>query len=215
MIRLCLTGALILASPRGAQYVVRAVSRSSAILFRQNLQFRVDKGYFMPRISLESMVSTDRIKADGSSSFQFIATDNECQQLVDRFGFVSVESVAADFHITKTARDCWDVRGRLLAKLVQSCVITGAPVSEAVDFLIEERYVRTTDNLDEVEVSLDGAEPLYDGQIDIGEMIAQSLAVAVTAWPKASDAPDSFSTGVETSDHPFAELAALKPKRSE
>jgi hypothetical protein len=84
-----------------------------------------------------------------------------------------------------------------------------------VDFLIEERYVRSSGDQNEVEVSLDGTEPLQDDNIDVGEMLAQSLAIAVTAWPRAVDAPETYTTDEEPSDHPFAGLAALKNRRPE
>ena len=65
---------------------------------------------------------------------------------------------------------------------MQACVVTGVPLRETVDFLIEERYVRTASNLEEVEVCLDEAEPLENGAINIGEMLAQSLAIAVNLF---------------------------------
>ena len=45
-------------------------------------------------------------------------------------------------------------------------------------------------------------------------MLAQSLAVAVTPWPRAPEAPETFAIGEESSDHPFAGLAALKRQPS-
>ena len=88
------------------------------------------------------------------------------------------------------------------------------PLRETLDFLIEERYVRTAGDPEEVEVHLDEAEPLENGAIEIGEMLAQSLAVAVTPWPRAPEAPETVTIGEEPSDHPFAGLAALKRQPS-
>ena len=45
-------------------------------------------------------------------------------------------------------------------------------------------------------------------------MLAQSLAVAVNSWPRAPEAPETVTIGEETSDHPFAGLAALKRQPS-
>ena len=36
------------------------------------------------------------------------------------------------------------------------------------------------------------AEPLENEAINIGELLAQSLAVAVTPWPRAPEAPESL-----------------------
>ena len=58
---------------------------------------------------------------------------------------------------------------------MQACSSTGAPLSETVDFLIEERYVRSVGNQEKVEVHMGLAEPLENEAINIGELLAQSL----------------------------------------
>ncbi len=169
----------------------------------------------MPRLSLTSLIRVDRLHADRETRYQFVASDAECDELAQRFGFVTVSVLSADLYIVKSARDCWDVRGRLSASVIQACGVTGDPVPETVDFPIEERYVRSAGDPAEVEVRLDDAEPLQDGAIDIGEMLAQSLSLAVTSWPRAPHAPDILNADESLSDHPFAGLAALKSRRSE
>ena len=164
----------------------------------------------MPLINLDSEINVERVRPDTGTFYKFVATDGECQLLATRFHFIEVKSVSAKLRVRKTARGCWEVLGELKGKIVQACGVTGAPVSETIDFLLEERYVRTAGDPNEVEVHLDEAEPLENGAIKIGEMLAQSLAVAVTPWPRAPEAPKTFTIGEELSDHPFAGLAALK-----
>jgi hypothetical protein len=53
-------------------------------------------------------------------------------------------------------------------------------------------------------------EPLKNGFIDLGEMVMQSLALAVTAWPRATDANEYVELEPVKRDHPFAGLAAIK-----
>ena len=164
----------------------------------------------MPETTLDSIVNVDRIQTDSPIFFKFVASDKERKSLATRFKFLDVLALSAELTIGKSARDCWDVAGQLRGVVVQACSSTGVPLRETVDFLIEERYVRTADDPDEVEVHLDEAEPLENGAIKIGEMLAQSLAVAVTPWPRAPEAPETFAIGEESSDHPFAGLSALK-----
>ena len=164
----------------------------------------------MPLINLDSVINVERVRPDTGSFYKFVASDAECHLLAARFHFVEVVSLSAELRVRKSARDCWDVLGQLKGEIVQACGATGVPVSETIDFLLEERYVRTASNPDEVEVHLDEAEPLENGSIEIGEMLAQSLAVAVTPWPRAPDAKETFAIGEESSDHPFSGLAALK-----
>ena len=142
--------------------------------------------------------------------FIFVATRKELKSLAIRFKFLDVLSLSAELTICKSAGDCWDVAGSLKGVVVQACSSTGVPVSEIVDFLIEERYVRSVVNQEKVEVHMGAAEPLENEAINIGELLAQSLAIAVTPWPRAPEAPETYTSGETLPDHPFAGLAALK-----
>ena len=130
--------------------------------------------------------------------------------MAERFGFLEVRALQADLRIVQVAKGSWDVRGRLTAEVVQACGVTGDAVPETVDFELEERYVQAVRSEDEIVVDLDEAEPLDGGRIDLGEMVAQSLALAVTPWPRSKDAPASFEAGEDERPHPFAGLASLK-----
>ena len=60
-----------------------------------------------------------------------------------------------------------------------------------------------------VVVGPEDPEPLVDGCIDLGEIVAQSLALGVSSWPRRADAPDHFEAG-DTGQDPFAKLGSLK-----
>lgn len=166
----------------------------------------------MPSLSLTSQIRVDRLHADRETRYNFLASDAECEELAHRFGFVAVSALSAELYIVNSASECWDVRGCLSASVVQVCGVTGDPVPETVDFLIEERYVRSAGDPAEVEVLPGDAEPLQDGVIGIGEMLAQLLSLAVTPWPRAPHAPEKLNANQSLSDHPFAGLAALKSR---
>ncbi len=164
----------------------------------------------MPKITLDSILHVDRIRKDSPNFFKFVASDKELKSLASRFKFLDVLSLSAELTICKSARDCWDVAGQMRGIVVQACSSSGVPVRETVDFLIEERYVRSVGNQEVVEVHMGMAEPLENEAINIGELLAQSLAIAVTPWPRAPEAPETYTSGEELLEHPFAGLAALK-----
>ena len=164
----------------------------------------------MPKITLDSIINVERIRPDSPNFFKFVASDEELKRLAKRFKFLGVLSLSAELTICKSAHDCWDVTGQLKGIVVQACGSTSVPLRETVDFPIEERYVRSVGNQEEVEVHMGVAEPLENEAINIGELLAQSLAIAVTPWPRAPGAPEKFTSGEELPDHPFAGLAALK-----
>ena len=164
----------------------------------------------MPVFSLSAELAADNIKPDATYRCKIIPSEAEIDMLLTRFDYIAVNDLVAELEIQKVARDCWDVHGRLKANVVQCCVVTSKPLPESVDFTLEERYVRIVDDTTSVEVDLDGVEPLKNGFIDLGEMVIQSLALAVTAWPRATDATEYIEFEPVKSDHPFASLAAIK-----
>lgn len=164
----------------------------------------------MQTFSLDALIDVQTLPPTGALLGRLEADDVACADLAKRFGFVCVNSLVADLRIKRAAKGAWDVRGALRAEIVQACVVTGAPVSESVDFDIEERYVLASVPEDEIVVDLDDAEPLVNGCIDLGEMVSQMLALSVSAWPRSKGAPDTFEAGEEDRTHPFAGLSRLK-----
>ena len=164
----------------------------------------------MKTFTLDSLIDVQTLPPTGALHGHLQASTAECADLAERFGFLELRSLRADVRIFGVAKGSWDVRGKLVAEVVQSCSMTGEPVAESVDFDLEERYVQAVGSDDEIVVDLDEAEPLDGGRIDLGEMVAQSLAIAVTSWPRSEDAPASFQAGEDDRPHPFAGLASLK-----
>ena len=164
----------------------------------------------MQVFSLDTVIDVLTLPPSGPFACRVQVDGSACAELAERFGFLGLSEVDAKLTIRKVGPGIWDVNGRLVAQVVQACIVTGSEVPEEVDFEIEERYVRVSENAEEVVVTLDDAEPLVNGGIDLGEMVAQSLALAVNAWPRSDGAPDSFHAGEEGPTHPFAGLAALK-----
>ena len=169
----------------------------------------------MPQFSIRSEIKVDKLSPDAVDVYKLSTTPADLLALTERFGWVSVDHLASELRIREVARDCWDVSGHVSGQIVQSCIVTGAPVPENIDFQIEERYVRTAEQTDQIEVGLDGVEPIKNGVIDIGELAVQSLRLAATAWPRVDDAPDCYSVGEQELDHPFAGLSALKRQNRE
>ena len=169
----------------------------------------------MPQFSITSEISLNALRPDAVNCFKLSTGPDDLRALTERFGWVSVDRLASELCIRKVAKDCWEVTGHIVGQIVQSCSVTGAPVLENIDFQIEERYAPTAKQTDQVEVGLDGVEPIKNGAIDIGELAVQSLCLAATAWPRVEDAPDGYSVGDQGPDHQFAALSALKRQNRE
>ena len=164
----------------------------------------------LQHLSLNTVIDVETLPFSRPLSCVIVCSSEECAMLTSRFGFAGLASLTATMKIKRAGLAHWDVIGTLTAEVTQLCGVTGDPVPESVDFQIKERYGLANYEGVDVEVSLDGAEPLIDGVIDLGEIVSQSLAIAVDPWPRSAGAPRNFQVGDGEKEHPFAGLAALK-----
>ena len=164
----------------------------------------------MQKMSLSTVIDVDSLPFSGPQICKIDCDESECTALAARFGFAAVAKLSARLKVKRAGPGHWNVTGKLQAEVTQLCGVTGEPVPESVDFTIEERYCRASEEGTDIDVSLDGFEPLVDGAIDLGEVVAQTLAISVNPWPRSVDAPHSFAVGESEKEHPFAGLAALK-----
>lgn len=153
------------------------------------------------------------------------ADEGQRAALAARFGFLALDLLEAEFSMIREGATVM-ATGSLHARLAQPCTATGDPVAEEVreDFTI--RFIpeaadtgSEADPLAEIELDAQECDTLtYEAErIDMGEAIAETLALAVDPYPRSPKA-DSFlrDAGVLTEDQagPFAALAALKGKLS-
>lgn len=151
---------------------------------------------------------------------QVEANETERTALAQRFGFLSLDALAARYSLTRDGKTI-TATGTIEASLSQPCIASGEPVPETVreDFLI--RFVPDSeqggDQADEIELDADDCDIVpYSGErIDMGDAIAETLALAINPYPRGPDA-DAFlrKAGVLTESEagPFAALAALRNK---
>jgi uncharacterized metal-binding protein YceD (DUF177 family) len=143
-------------------------------------------------------------------------TAAERSALAERFGLIELTQLSARVDLTREGDRIVCV-GRLRADVVQACVASGDPVPDRIDEDFELRFVPADEMAadDEVELNsgdLDTVE--YDGGVvDVGEAVAQTLALALNPFPRAPGADQALrEAGVidEGEAGPFAALKALK-----
>ena len=140
--------------------------------------------------------------------------DAGCRYVQERFNFINVSGVIINADIKKISKDCWELSGNLFAEVTQVCVVTGQPVQEKLDIILEERYVLPK-NRDEYNTEIDvnsvNVEVLETNILEVGELIAQIIGVEADSFPKQKNTPGSQIFGNEDrNEHPFAKLASLK-----
>ncbi|MCP1470079.1 uncharacterized metal-binding protein YceD (DUF177 family) [Sphingobium sp. OAS761] len=163
-------------------------------------------------------VKVDQIRRLGGDT-HIEADAAERGALMRRFGLLALDRLEADYGLSEEDGAIM-ARGRVRAALAQPCVATGNPVAETVDTDFVLRFIPERDphaEEEELELDADDCDTIeFDGQqIDMGEAVAETVALAMDPYPRSADA-DAFlhDAGVLSEDQagPFAALAALKGK---
>ena len=122
------------------------------------------------------------------------ATPAECRLLAERFRLEAVRNLRATIRLIRQRgpeSGMIRVKGTLTAEVVQTCVVTLAPVpasvSESFSALFSPEVAEDDEEmiLDPFALDADSPEPMTDGVIDIGELTAQHLSLALDPYPRA------------------------------
>ncbi len=114
-------------------------------------------------------------------------------RIAARFGLVAIDHLAADLLVWR-ADGGVTVEGGFTAGVVQCCAVSGAPVPARIGERIAVRFrplVLRSGPAAAGEIELDEEEldllPLPAEGVDLGELVAQSLALALDPYPLAAD----------------------------
>ena len=113
----------------------------------------------------------------------------ECAALARRFGWTAIDGLTATANLLARA-DGVDALGTLNATVERACVASGVPVRETVEEAFAIHFVPPRDQpVDGGEIEIDEDEldlVEFDGTaVDIGEAVAQSLALGVAPFPRS------------------------------
>jgi uncharacterized metal-binding protein YceD (DUF177 family) len=167
-------------------------------------------------------VSVARLGSD-SASYQIAANPREAAALAIRFGIPAVHSLEATVNLQRRPGGDIAFMADLRAAVTQSCVVTLAPldVTIAEPFTLVFRAGIDEDEADRIaleDLEDEIVEPLVDDVIDIGEVVAQQLALALDPYPRSPDLPtegeglvlgDGDRAAAPKPDSPFAALKRL------
>lgn len=167
-------------------------------------------------------LSLDRVSTTQHRE-EIAATDKERADLAARFGLLSLDRLTASFTLKRVRKDLVRVKGRVSADLVQACVVTLDPVPGRIDERFEVDFLEGAQpSVTDLELDAEAAEapePVPDGWIDLGELAAEQLGLALNPYPRRPDAEVPAEWKAEplqepaTVDrpNPFAVLEKLKP----
>jgi uncharacterized metal-binding protein YceD (DUF177 family) len=148
------------------------------------------------------------------------ATADERTALARRFDLPAIERLSARLTVApEAAGTAYAVTGSLSAEVVQECVVTFEPVRAEIEEPVEAVFGEAPADVLGEEVDVDPlettVEPIESGSIDLGELVAQHLLLALDPYPRAPGA-SLPATAVDDAadDAPFAALRALRREQS-
>lgn len=150
---------------------------------------------------------------EGGVRFEIEASERERAGLVRRFELAALDSLAARGAVRHgDLAGVIEVSGRLVASLSQYCVVTLEPLPTRLDVAFSRLFSRSADGaVRDVELDplAEEPEPLAGATLDIGELVAEELAVALDPYPRAPHA-SLPGDGDAAAEGPFAALARLR-----
>ena len=151
----------------------------------------------------------------GGAAVRLSAGAEDRRAIADRLLVPSVEACAATFALRPEPGRGILVEGRLRARLVRRCVVSGDAMEEIVDRAFETAVVEeepaaaADDTAEEMDY-----EVAPDGRVDLAELAIQFLAVSMAAYPRGPGADAALAAFGAQGDagggrgKPFAGLGA-------
>jgi uncharacterized metal-binding protein YceD (DUF177 family) len=139
----------------------------------------------LPALEFSRPIAIERIAAAGFEE-AITANDVERRRLAERFGILELPMLKALLEVRRdSAAHCFTVIGRLFADVVQQCVVTLDALPSHIEQDINAVFAPEADDQGE-DVLLDSGEidPIHNGIIDLGELVAQNLGVALDPYPR-------------------------------
>jgi len=184
----------------------------------------------VPGKEFSHVVEVDRIGPQGLQ-MQLVADQAARAALAKRLRILGVLSLKADLKLVPEAlAGHYRLTGRIEAEVDQACVVSLEPVRQQVSEEIVRRFGPEGAAGSETELDTDEAElldpdaddppdPMIGGVIDLGEVVAEELALGLDPYPRKPGAkvPDSYAEMPEEGGKisPFAALAKLKAAKKD
>ncbi len=154
----------------------------------------------------------------GGADVALSATPEERRALARRFELAGLDRIEGEVRLERVGDGLLHLKGRVRAELAQHCVVTLDPVAAQVDAGFERVFSRdvAAEAKGEVEVDAlaDEPEPLPEGALDLGEILAEELSLALDPYPRSPEA-DRRLAEVQARENeavpgPFSALGKLR-----
>lgn len=177
----------------------------------------------MPVVEFSFVLPVDTI-GKARKNLRVVANEAARGALARRFDLIAIDRFVADVTVGRIDDSALiAVSGSFAADIVQACVVSHAPVATSIRATISERLGPPIDGEAEAVFEIDDEDPpapFCDGSIELGELLAQCLAISIDPYPRAAGAVLESAAGGEEwragpqGRCPFEALAILKKNRT-
>jgi len=154
----------------------------------------------------------DRVPREGSDE-RIAADPDECKALAARLGLPVIQALAAELRVTPWRGGGLKIEGKLMADLEQVSVVSLEPFRQHVEFPILRYFMAAGAAEHDTDAEID---PIVNAQVDLGEVVAETLALELDPYPRRPGEAFDETVWVEAPSpappSPFAGLTRLKPK---
>ncbi|MBO6520632.1 MAG: DUF177 domain-containing protein [Rhodospirillales bacterium] len=152
-------------------------------------------------------------------------TPSEREAIAGRLGLVALNRLEGTLKLHPEMGRQISLHGPIRAEIVQTCVVTGDPLTTTIAFDIDRTFaedadpmagLNTTDDEELTDPEIEEPDPIIDGKIDVGEHAVEELALNIPAYPRAPgavfEAPSDENSDDNKPENPFSVLSSLKDK---
>jgi uncharacterized metal-binding protein YceD (DUF177 family) len=177
-----------------------------------------DRGATPDRSPWRAFVPVGQIPDSGLHR-EIVADEATRAALAEAANLREISAAGAVFDLTPRSGGRVEVRGRVQARVGQTCVVTLEPLENEIDEEVDLMFApaeqipelaEPADSNDDYEMA-EPPEPIENGMIDLGRLATDVLYLAIDPYPRKEGAefvPEVAAADPE--DHPFAALKALK-----
>ncbi len=157
-----------------------------------------------------------------STEFLLQATPEELVGWAKEINAIALKKLRFEGRISALGKRDWQLQGTLGFTVVQPCVITLEPVTNRVDVPVDRQFIAGYEAPDEEEFEFTNDEnsEVLGAEINIEEVMKESLALALPLYPRKGDASLAESNFTKPGQkpmsdedaRPFAGLESLRDK---
>ena len=160
------------------------------------------------------------------AEFELVPDATARQALAEALGLIALKKLRFAGVLSPDGERDWRLDGMLGATVTQVCVATLAPVTTRIDEPVLRRYMAAalpSPDGEETEMPEDDTIEPIPVEVDLSQLMAEALALALPAWPRAAEADPvelrvaapGIAPMSDNDAKPFLSLKTLKDRLSE